>query len=152
MTRRDHLAITLYAAAAGVYALDRLTKWLAQEHLAGRPPVEVISGVVRLRYTTNTGGAFGLFGGQAWLFFGATVLVCGAIMVASTRLESAPSAVGLGLILGGALGNLTDRVLRGPLGVIDFIDFRVWPVFNAADAAIVIGAIIVALAGLRRRT
>ena len=74
------------------------------------------------------------------------------IMVASTRLESAPSAVGLGLILGGALGNLTDRVLRGPLGVIDFIDFRVWPVFNAADAAIVIGAIIVALAGLRRRT
>jgi len=72
-------------------------------------------------------------------------------VVVSASLQSRVSAVGLGLILGGAVGNLTDRILRGPRGVIDFIDFRVWPVFNAADSAIVIGALIVALAGLRRR-
>jgi signal peptidase II len=151
LTRRARLAILLYATAGVVYGIDRLTKWVVERNLSGRPPIEVIPGVVRLRFTTNTGGAFGLFGGQAWLFFGATAVVCAVIVVVSRSLQSRVSAVGLGLILGGAVGNLTDRILRGPRGVIDFIDFRVWPVFNAADSAIVIGALIVALAGLRRR-
>ena len=109
--------------------------------------------MVRLTYTTNSGGAFGLFGGQPWLFFGATVLVCAAIVLASTRLSRPAAAVGLGLILGGALGNLTDRILHGPGvsgRVVDFVDFRIWPVFNLADSAIVIGAIVVVLAGARR--
>ena len=151
LTRRARLAIVLYATAGVVYGIDRLTKWVVERNLSGRPPIEVIPGVVRLRLTTNTGGAFGLFGGQAWLFFGATAVVCAVIVVVSRSLQSRVSAVGLGLILGGAVGNLTDRIVRGPRGVIDFIDFRVWPVFNAADSAIVIGALIVALAGLRRR-
>ena len=151
LTRRARLAIVLYATAGVVYCIDRLTKWVVERNLSGRPPIEVIPGVVRLRLTTNTGGAFGLFGGQAWLFFGATAVVCAVIVVVSRSLQSRVSAVGLGLILGGAVGNLTDRIVRGPRGVIDFIDFRVWPVFNAADSAIVIGALIVALAGLRRR-
>ena len=128
-----------------------MTKWFAQRRLAGRPPIDVIPGVVRLRFTTNTGGAFGLFGGQAWLFFVATLVVCVVIVGGSFRLESLATAIGLGLILGGALGNLTDRLVRGHRGVIDFIDFRVWPVFNAADSAIVIGALVVAFAGLFRR-
>jgi signal peptidase II len=151
LTRRAHLALLLYATAAGIYAIDRVTKWVVELRLSGRPPVDLIPGVVRLRFTTNTGGAFGLFGGQAWLFFGATAVVCAVIVVVSASLQSRVAAVGLGLILGGALGNLTDRIVRGPRGVIDFIDFRVWPVFNAADSAIVIGALIVAVAGLRRR-
>jgi signal peptidase II len=110
--------------------------------------------VVQLRYTTNAGGAFGLFGGQPWLFFAATLLVCGAIAVISSRLTSSPGAVGLGLILGGALGNLTDRILRGPGvsgRVVDFIDFHIWPVFNAADSAIVVGALVILVAGLLRQ-
>ena len=151
LTRRARLAIVLYATAGAVYGIDRISKLVVERNLSGRPPVEVIPGIVRLRFTTNTGGAFGLFGGQAWLFFGATAVVCAVIVVVSASLQSRVSAVGLGLILGGAVGNLTDRILRGPRGVIDFIDFRVWPVFNAADSAIVIGALIVALAGLRRR-
>ncbi len=152
MTRRGRLAVILYSAAAGAYVLDRLTKALAVEFLAGRSPVEIIPGAVQLRYTTNAGGAFGLFGGQPWLFFGATLIVCGAIALASTRLVSSVSALGLGLILGGALGNLTDRILRGPRvsgRVVDFIDFHVWPVFNLADSAIVVGALVILLAGLR---
>jgi signal peptidase II len=151
VSRRARLALYLYGIAVLVYAVDRVTKWMAQEKLAGRPPIDLIPGVVRLRYTTNTGGAFGLFGGQAWLFFLATLVVCLVIAAASTRLASAASAVGLGLILGGALGNLTDRLVRGPRGVIDFVDFRVWPVFNAADSAIVIGALVIIVAGIVHR-
>ncbi|HEV8420751.1 MAG TPA: signal peptidase II [Actinomycetota bacterium] len=153
MTHRVRLAVILYSAAVGVYLLDRLTKYLAVEFLAGKPAVDLIPRVVRLRYTTNAGGAFGLFGGQPWLFFAATLVVCAAIAVASTRLSSGASSLGLGLILGGALGNLTDRVIRGPGvsgQVVDFIDFHVWPVFNLADSAIVVGAVIILLAGLRR--
>jgi signal peptidase II len=75
-------------------------------------------------------------------------MVCVVIVAASTRLDGVATAIGLGMILGGAVGNLTDRLIRGSAGVIDFIDFRVWPVFNAADSAIVIGAIVVAVAGL----
>jgi signal peptidase II len=154
LTRRGRLAAILYGAAVGVYLLDRLTKYLAEHHLAGRPPVEVIPHVVRLRYTTNSGGAFGLFGSQPWIFFGATLVVCGAIVLASARLTSRTTSVGLGLILGGAVGNLTDRIIRGPGvsgRVVDFIDFRIWPVFNAADSAIVIGALVILLAGGLRR-
>ncbi|HEV8421036.1 MAG TPA: signal peptidase II [Actinomycetota bacterium] len=153
MTRRVRLAIILYSAAIGVYLLDRLTKYLAVEFLAGKPPVVLVPRAVQLRYTTNSGGAFGLFGGQPWLFFAATLIVCAAIAVASTRLSSGASSFGLGLILGGALGNLTDRIIRGPGvsgRVVDFIDFHVWPVFNLADSAIVVGALIILLAGLRR--
>jgi signal peptidase II len=148
---RGRLTLFLYAAAASVYAVDRVTKWIVERHLAGRPPIDLIPGVVRLRFTTNTGGAFGLFGGQAWLFFLATLVVCVVIVWVSTRLESLPTVIGLGLILGGALGNLTDRLIRGPRGVVDFIDFRVWPVFNAADSAIVIGALLVAVTGILHR-
>ena len=154
MTRRVRLAVLLYSAAGAAYLVDRLTKYLAEGHLAGRPPVELIPGVLRLRYTTNPGGAFGLFGGQPWLFFAATVVICAGIVVASFRLASRPGAFGFGLILGGALGNLTDRVIRasGLSGrVIDFVDLRIWPVFNLADSAIVVGALVVVLAGLRRQ-
>jgi len=153
VSRRSRLATLLYASAAVAYGLDRLTKLLAERHLANRPPFDLIPGVVRLNYTTNSGGAFGLFGSRPWLFFAATLVVCLAILVGSFRLGRTASAVGLGMILGGAMGNLTDRIIHGPGvsgRVVDFIDFRVWPVFNLADSAIVIGAIVVVLSGARR--
>lgn len=151
LSRGARLAVFLYATASIVYVLDRITKVLAENHLAGRPPIRIISGVLDLRFTTNSGGAFGLFPGQPWLFFAATVAVCLAIIiVASPRLTSMATAVGLGLILGGAVGNLTDRIIRAPGTVVDFIDFHVWPVFNLADSAIVVGAALVILLGFRR--
>jgi signal peptidase II len=154
LSRGGRLAIILYATAGVAYLLDRVTKVLAETSLAGRPPIRLISGVLHLRYTTNSGGAFGLFPGQPWVFFTATVVVCLAIVaVGSPRLTSLATAVGLGLILGGAMGNLTDRILRGPGvsgRVVDFIDFQIWPVFNLGDSAIVIGAAVVLLSGLRR--
>jgi signal peptidase II len=143
----------LFTAAAAAYGLDRVTKLLAERYLAGRAPVQLVPHVVQLNYTLNAGGAFGILGDKPWLFFAATVAVCLGILVSVPRVSSASMAVGLGMILGGALGNLTDRIIHGTGvsgQVVDFVDFHVWPVFNMADSAIVVGAIVVVLAGLDR--
>jgi signal peptidase II len=153
VTRARSITLALYAAAVVVYVLDRVTKLWAEAALAGRPPIEVVAGVLSLNYTTNSGGAFGLGRSAPWVFAGATVLVSAVIVLVSFRLERRPLAVALGLILGGALGNLTDRVLNGPGlsgSVTDFIDLQVWPVFNLADGAIVTGAVLLAISSTRR--
>ncbi len=145
-------ALTLYGIAAVVLTADRVTKVLAERSLQDGP-VELIPGVLHLTYTTNPGGAFGLFGGIPWLFASISVAVIVAIVIASRKLPATSSAIGLGLVLGGALGNMVDRAIRGPAfsgEVVDFIDLQVWPIFNLADSAIVIGAFLVALAAFRR--
>lgn len=147
------LATLLYPVAAAAYLLDRITKLLVEDRLAGRPPVRLIPGVLDLNYTTNSGGAFGLGRSAPLVFAVATVVVAIAIGVASLRLSRPSAAIALGLILGGALGNLTDRVVHGSGfsgSVTDFIDFQIWPVFNLADSAIVIGVIVLAFTGWRR--
>jgi signal peptidase II len=143
----------LFSTAAAVYLLDRLTKLMAVHALEGRPPIRVLPGV-SLAFTTNPGGAFSIGGGTPWLFVGATVVVSAVIALTAFRHTSMLTAAALGSVLGGALGNLTDRILRGPGlrgQVIDFIDVGPWPVFNVADSAIVIGAILLAWTGLRAR-
>lgn len=153
MTRARSITLALYATAAVVYALDRMTKLWVEAALAGRPPIEIVPGVLSFNYTTNSGGAFGLGRSAPWVFASATVLVSVVIVFVSFRLDRRPLALALGLILGGALGNLTDRILNGPGlsgSVIDFIDLQVWPVFNLADASIVVGAILLAMSSARR--
>jgi len=154
VTGARRLAAWLYATAGMTYLADRLTKLWAERSLAGRPPVTVIPGVLQLNYTTNSGGAFGLGQSAPWVFAAATIVVAAAIVASSFRLRNALAAVSLGLILGGAFGNLTDRAVRGEGllsgRVVDFIDFHVWPVFNLADSAIVIGALLLAVGGIRR--
>ncbi|MGH2709674.1 MAG: signal peptidase II [Actinomycetota bacterium] len=145
-------ALTLYGVAVAVVALDRITKFLAERNLPGNP-VELIPGVLDLRYTTNPGGAFGLFDGIPWLFVAISIGVIGLIVVASRRLPTIPAAIGVGLVLGGAVGNLIDRATRGPGfsgEVVDFIDFQVWPIFNLADSAIVTGAILMLISSIKR--
>jgi signal peptidase II len=151
---RTRMMPWVFGIAVVVYGVDRLTKALAEDSLPNHP-VKLIPGVLHLTYTTNRGGAFGLFGNAPYLFLAATLIVCAAIVIASFNVAHRVPAIGLGMVLGGALGNLTDRIVRGSglAGrVIDFIDFRVWPVFNLADAAIVIGAALILLAGFRRAT
>ena len=153
MTRPARLAALLYSVGALAYALDRITKVWAEGTLMDRPPIEVISGVLHLTYTTNSGGAFGLGQSAPWLFAGATILVVGIIVAVSTRLDRPLVAAALGLVIGGALGNLTDRALNGPGlsgRVTYFIDVRIWPVFNVADSAVVVGAVLLALSTVRR--
>ena len=156
---RTRLATLMYSTALVVVAFDRATKFLAEHHLAGHPRT-LIPGVLQLQYTTNPGGAFGLFGGATWLFLTATIAVSAVILFASFNLPNRTLAVALGLVFGGAIGNLTDRVINGSGlsgRVVDFLAFAgsrdarpVWPVFNLADSAIVIGACLIVLASLRR--
>jgi signal peptidase II len=152
--RRLQLTSLVFATAAGAYVLDRVTKALA-EHLLPATSVKLIPNVLDLTYTTNRGGAFGLFGNAPYLFLAATLVVCLAIVVASFGVSRPILAVGMGLVLGGALGNLTDRIVRGSGldgRVVDFIHITGWPVFNVADSCIVIGAALILLGGLRRPT
>ncbi|MEA2452538.1 MAG: signal peptidase [Actinomycetota bacterium] len=99
----------------------------------------------------NPGGAFGLLQGIPGFFLVATLMVAVAILIWAHKIEGAANLVPLGLILGGGLGNVFDRVFRDTGGkVVDFIDLHVWPVFNVADSAIVIGVLLMLLFSARK--
>ncbi len=137
------------------YVLDRVSKAWAVHSLQNREPIVLIPHVLDLSYTTNSGGAFSLLTGAPWLFFVASIGISAGIVWLAFRQTSRPSAVGLGLILGGALGNLTDRLTRGSGvsgRVVDFIHLHLWPTFNVADSCVVIGAFVVALGSLLHST
>ncbi len=142
--------LLLWSIAVAAFLVDRLTKLWAERALA--EPRDLIDGVLTLRFTTNSGGAFSLGDRAPLVFAVAAIVVCAAIAITSFRSRPAMQGIALGLILGGACGNLLDRVLRGPGlsgRVIDFIDLHVWPVFNLADASIVLGALLLAVGALR---
>jgi signal peptidase II len=152
-TPRSRAAQTLFVAAFLAYGLDRVTKILAEAALPGSP-IELVPGVLSLRFTTNSGGAFSIGQRAPWFFVGVSAVVAVVIIATAFRHTSRWVGASLGLVLGGALGNLTDRVIRAPGvrgRVVDFIDFHIWPVFNLADTAIVVGAILLAWVGLRER-
>ena len=144
-------ALIVFGTAGGVFLADRFTKVWA-EHSLAQHPIDVISGVLTLRFTTNSGGAFSLGQSAPWFFAGATLIVSALIVLTAFRVRSTLASIALGLILGGALGNLADRALRGPGlrgHVVDFIDLHWWPVFNLADSAVVIGAVLMAVSSFR---
>ena len=144
----------LAATAAIALLLDVLSKIVVVAILETRPPVELLGGGLYLVVYRNSGAAFSLATGLTWLLSLIALGVVVAIVRLAPRLRSAGWAFGLGLVLGGALGNLVDRLLRapGPLRghVVDFLsllapDGSVWPVFNLADSAIVCGGVVLVL-------
>mgnify|MGYP001561201341 CR=1 FL=1 len=123
-----------------VLFLDQLTKFLVTKNLELNNSIPVIQGVFNLTLVHNRGAAFGIFKNQFYLFIlssVAAVILIYSILRKNKRNNS--YTFSLSLILGGAIGNLIDRVSLGY--VVDFLDFRVWPVFNIADSAITIGAV-----------
>jgi len=112
-------------------------------------PVAALERWVSLTYVTNTGAAFGLFPDYGVIFMVIAVVVIAAIILYYRHLPGEQWLVqaSLGLQLGGALGNLLDRLRHGH--VIDFIDFKVWPVFNVADSSVFVGVVILAFFLLR---
>jgi signal peptidase II len=147
-TRRNALVV---GGALAVVALDQLTKAWAMHDLADGP-VDVV-GPVRFALTRNTAGAFGLGGALVpFLALGALVLVV-ALVTRADVIARPGLALAAGLVLGGALGNLVDRLVRSPGllrgAVVDFVDLRWWPVFNLADAAITCGCLLLLWSGWR---
>jgi signal peptidase II len=136
--------IQLSLIAVAIVIIDRLTKYILCGNLSDGRSIKVIPGVFHLTLVFNTGSAFGLFKGWAHFFVITSVIVIALIIFYTwrCRYKDILLITALGLILGGAIGNLIDRVMFGY--VIDFLDFRVWPVFNIADSSITIGAILLA--------
>jgi signal peptidase II len=150
---RGRRLVLLLAAAAVVLLLDVVTKVLVVARLEGEQPVELLGGQLLLRVSRNPGAAFSFAEGATLLFTVVAVVVIVVILRVSRRIGSAGWALSLGFLLGGAAGNLVDRVLRSPGpgrgAVVDFIDFQVWPSFNVADSAIVVGGLLAVLLSLR---
>ncbi|MEK6960181.1 MAG: signal peptidase II [Nanoarchaeota archaeon] len=126
----------------GVVAIDRLTKIVAIYNLQNRPSIDIFP-FLHLTYTTNMGISFGLLKGFPWIPFTVGIVVASLIAWHYRKIPSHWIAQhSAALILAGAIGNVWDRMVYGT--VIDFIDLRIWPVFNIADSAITIGGLMAA--------
>jgi signal peptidase II len=143
LTRPRFLAFVI---AAVVVVADRVTTSLAVDHLHS---VKHLWGPFGLALTFNSGFAFSLFSGRATAI---TVLLCIGVVVLAVvvaQVRTVPLAVGAGLVLGGAIGNLSERIVGGHSGQVpDFITLDYWPTFNLADACVTVGVIIVVVAML----
>ena len=142
----------LLGVAAGILVIDQLTKWWAIESLPGRT-VDIV-GSLRLNLAMNYGSAFSVAEGRGALISLLALVIVGVLLLSGRSATRPIVAVATGLVVGGAVGNLIDRALRegdGFLGggVVDFIDLQWWPIFNVADSAIVVGAVLLFLSQLR---
>lgn len=135
-----------YLIALIVLIIDQYTKALAVSKLANGT-IPIIENIFHLTYVENTGAAFGMFKNSNWAFIITTSLILVAIVIALVKLKPSNKLIRIssGLIIGGALGNLADRIFRG--FVVDFFDLRVinYPVFNVADSCVVVGAFLVCI-------
>lgn len=151
---KRRLALTaLLAAAVLTYALDLSSKLVAVSRLEGQEPVAVAGHILTLQVFRNSGAAFSSGQALTVVFTAIAIAVVVAITRVARRLQSLPWAVALGLLLGGALGNLTDRIFRAPSvfrgHVVDFISVEHFAIFNLADSAIVCGGALMVLMSFR---
>lgn len=136
---------TILSIAAAVIFADQFTKsWVLQRFQLGesRP----ITAFLSFTFVENTGTAFGLFQGNNRALLILSMVILGALLYAARGLSERGGwwgALGVSFVLGGAIGNMLDRMNHGR--VIDFLDFKVWPVFNVADSAITVGAVAIAI-------
>lgn len=140
-----------FLIAAAVVLIDQFTKWLVATNISLHDTIGIIPGLFRITHVENQGAAFGLFADSpsqwraaALIAFSALALVVVSILLWKNSHAMNSTGIALSLILGGAVGNLWDRVIEGH--VVDFLDFYLgnshWPSFNIADSAIVIGALL----------
>jgi signal peptidase II len=150
---RRRLVVALLATAGVVLVLDQLAKAWAVRALGDGRSIEVVGQLVQLRLFRNPGAAFSFATGTTWIFTVIATVASVAIVRASRHLGSSLWALALGLLLGGALGNLVDRLFREPGfpqgHVVDFIDLPRLFVFNIADASITGAAVLIALLSWR---
>ncbi|WP_086535005.1 signal peptidase II [Gordonia lacunae] len=144
--RLPKVTLAVLGVALVILGLDQLTKTIAVATLDPARPVEIIGDFVTLRLIRNSGAAFSLATGYTWVLSIIALVVVLVIIRYSSRLRSWWWVAGLALVLGGAIGNLMDRIFRAPQPlqghVVDFVSVGWWPVFNVADSAVVCGAIL----------
>ncbi len=126
-----------------VTILDQLVKWIVQTHMEWGESIPLIPNVFHLTYILNPGAAFGILAYQKWFFLIIVVILFGAFFAFRKRIPQEPAyfPIAIGMLLGGALGNAIDRVRLS--GVVDFFDFRIWPIFNVADIFICVGVALI---------
>lgn len=147
MSRKTELLVALVLALA-VFVLDQGLKAIVQDAMSPGESIPVIPGFLSITYIRNAGGAFGILGGsQVLLLIGSAVAVGVVLWMLIAGQRSRLATLACGLILGGAAGNLLDRLTTGE--VTDYVHFSFWYVFNAADAAITIGVATLLLSTFR---
>jgi signal peptidase II len=149
--RRLTFAVAVIAVL--VLIADQGSKLLAVHQLPGRGRVDLVGSLFGLQLTRNAGAAFSTATGATWVLTLIAIAVVVVIIRFARRLGSRGWTVALGLLLGGALGNLTDRLFREPGfmrgHVVDFLEFPHWPIFNLADSCIVVAACLIGLLSVR---
>jgi len=122
--------------------LDQLSKLIVIKNLSANQSIPIIKGLLYVTFVRNRGAAFGILKNQLPLFIFTALFAVVLIFLVISKKRQRPLIlnISLGLILAGAIGNLIDRLFLGY--VVDFIDFRIWPVFNVADSAITVGAVL----------
>ena len=143
----------LFAVAVFVLAADIISKAIVVARMADHPNIRLLGGLLTITYTRNGGAAFSIGTSMTIVFTAIAVGVIVYILRAARNLRSLGWAITLGLLLGGATGNLTDRIFRAPGAfqghVVDWIELPHWPVFNLADSSIVYAGVLVVLLALR---
>ena len=149
MPVKTRCLVTLAGTALAVIGADQVTKAITVATREGRPPVHLIGRVLTIDVSRNAGAAFSFAPAATLIYTCVAVAVAAAILINAPRLRSAAWAAALGLLLGGAIGNLCDRLARAPgIGrgaVIDFIDLQHFATFNIADSCLTCGAVLVVL-------
>lgn len=140
MTAASRLRALALATAAGVVVIDQGSKAWVMHHLAPGESIRVVGPILSLTRIVNTGAGFGLWPGSWPLLAGFAALLAALLVWEAGQAGTRRVAFALGLVLGGAVGNLLDRALHH--GVVDFLNVHVWPVFNVADAAVTVGVLV----------
>ena len=152
-TPRRLLYLAVVIVAVPVYVGDQLTKVWASANLQPGQPRGLVGSVLQLNLTHNPGAAFSIGTSATWILTAIACSVVVFVVVTARRLGSRGWALALGLLLGGTLGNLTDRMFRAPGPgrgqVVDFLQLPHYPIFNIADSAIVSAAVLIAVMAFR---
>lgn len=144
----------IFLIALAILIIDQLSKYLVLKNFQPEQSLPIIKGIFHISLVCNRGVAFGLFSGKGpsliWIFYLCIIVIVFALIFYKKFFPKRKSnQIFLSLILAGAVGNLIDRIRFGC--VVDFLDFRIWPVFNLADSAITIGTVLLILQMLRHK-
>jgi len=138
--KRSDIALTAFIVIAGIILVDQITKIIIERNFIEFQTIAIIDNIFHLTYVPNYGAAFGILKNKTYFFIIISIIIIAGLLTFLLFIPRQRKILRIALILqiAGAVGNLIDRIRLGY--VIDFLDFRIWPVFNIADTAIVIGA------------